>query len=84
MVYFGILPLTFSDPLDYDRINLADQLEIPELAVAIRTGSIRINNLTQASTFTVAVELTERQRAILLAGGLLNYTRKQTTLDMRN
>lgn len=76
----GILPLTFSDPVDYDRISLLDDLTIEDAAAQIRglaAGKpLTVTNRTQARSIPCILELSERQAGILLAGGLLNFTRK--------
>lgn len=77
----GILPLTFADPADYDRINLADELVIENAAEQIRQLAagqpMTVRNKTQARDIPCTLAISERQAEILLAGGLLNYTRKE-------
>ncbi len=75
----GILPLTFKDEADYDRIAQDDTLEIPDLhaqiTAAVGGRSVRVHNKTKDQTFALSLDISERQRDILLAGGLLNMTR---------
>ncbi len=71
LINAGILPLTFEDPEDYDRISQDDTLHLENLfdgRVTVRTQSGRIIHAT--GTFT------PRQQAILRAGGLLNYAKE--------
>jgi len=75
LVNFGILPLTFAREGDYDRISVGDQLEIPDVRNAIGSGEVTVRNITQGYEFTARHNLTERQVAILLEGGLLNYVK---------
>ncbi len=75
LVNFGILPLFFTDDTDYDRISAGDELAIDDLPQAVMGNTISVRNVTQQTSFTVACPLSERQRQILLAGGLLNYTK---------
>jgi len=76
LVNFGILPLRFVDSTDYEALGQGDEWEITGVRESVRRGErLRVRNLTTGRTFSVACELTERQRHILLAGGLLNYIR---------
>ncbi|WP_258359536.1 aconitate hydratase [Moorella sulfitireducens (nom. illeg.)] len=76
LVNFGILPLTFADPADYDRNADGDKLAI-DLTNGLEQDEITVTNVTRGFTFKVRHGLSPRQRAIILAGGLLNYTRQQ-------
>lgn len=77
LVNFAILPLTFADPNDYDRIEAGDSLEIEELDTAVASAdTVTVKNVTKGTTHTCNVRLAPRQRKILAAGGLLNYTRE--------
>lgn len=72
----GIVPLTFEDAADYDRIDQMDDLALPHLREELSTLSdVTVENKTKGITFKAHAELTERQRDMVLAGGLLNYTK---------
>lgn len=77
----GILPLTFSDPADYDQIDLLDELVIADAPAQIQNlttdGSLVIRNVTRQRDMIVSLPLSDRQARILLAGGLLNFTRQE-------
>lgn len=74
----GILPLVFLEESVYDRIDQMDELEIDNARKAILSGGpITVKNLTKGFDFQVEAILSQRQRDIVLAGGLLNYTREQ-------
>jgi len=76
LINFAITPATFINPADYDEIDPDDQLEAVDFATALKDAErIRIKNVTKGSEFECAFHLTERERAILLAGGKLNYTK---------
>lgn len=76
LVNAGIIPLEFKNETDYDRISLMDELTLPDIRNRIENGSeIILKNETTGETFELTSVLSERQRHILLAGGLLNYTR---------
>ena len=75
----GILPLVFKDEADYDRIDQMDDLELPDIRSAIAGNSkIIVKDLTKGIEFEAEAVLSARQREMVLAGGLLNYTREQS------
>jgi aconitate hydratase len=80
LINFGILPLTFANEADYDTINAQDKIEIRDIKAALSKSTDLVLTIS-ASGKTVAVNysLSRRQRDILLAGGMLNYTRAQAT-----
>ena len=75
LVNAGIVPMTFVDPDDYDRVDQLDELRIPDIREALSAGTATVINVTKGTEFTVKCEVSGRQRDILLAGGLLNYTK---------
>jgi len=75
LVNFGILPLVFDDEADYDRINVGDVLEVPEVRDAVHSGQVTVRNTSQGYEFTARHNLSERQIELLLEGGLLNYVK---------
>ena len=76
LINFGILPLTFKDPEEFLRIQQGDRLRITHLQIGLQEGNLlKIENVTQQRVFEVSHGLNSREREILLAGGLLNYTR---------
>jgi aconitate hydratase len=76
LINFGILPLTFADPADYDKINQGDRLQLPMVSDILATeGDLVVKNLTSGIDIPVTYSLTPRQVAIVRAGGLLNYTK---------
>ena len=79
LINFGIVPMTLKNPDDYDRISQADSLVIEGFADAVKANDeVELKNLTTGESITLTLTLTERQRAILMAGGLLNYTKENT------
>jgi aconitate hydratase len=77
LVNFAILPLTFADPADYDAIAPGDELAMDEVREAVGSAdSVKIRNVTRGTTFTCRLMLSDRQRKVILAGGLLNHTRE--------
>lgn len=76
LINFGILPLTFANPDDYDKIAQGDRLQLPMVADILSTGAdLNVKNLTKGVDIPVTYSLTMRQVHIVRAGGLLNYTR---------
>jgi aconitate hydratase len=75
LVNFGIIPLLFINSSDYDKIKQGDSFKISGLVESVKNGgNIKID--IAGSVFEMQILATERQRKILLAGGLLNYTRE--------
>ncbi len=75
LINAGILPLEFENENDYANIALGDNLAIEKVREQIEAGdTIEIHNRTKNTVITAKCVLTERQKAIILAGGLLNYT----------
>ena len=74
----GILPFVFKNEADYDTIDQMDELELPNIREAIESGkdTVILKNLTKGTEMELEPVLTERQRGLVLAGGLLNYTRE--------
>ncbi|TAK34981.1 MAG: aconitate hydratase [Chloroflexota bacterium] len=76
LVNFGILPLTFAQESDYNRIAQGDQLVLPEIRERLQSGQpILVQNVTRGYSFEVCHTLTPREIQIILAGGLLPYVR---------
>ena len=73
----GILPLTFAQESDYDRIDQGDELSLPEVRAAVAAGKdeLELRNETKQESYRVLLPLTERQRGMILSGGLINYIR---------
>jgi len=78
LINFGILPLTFSDPADWERINVNDTLVISDVRPAIEQGQgVTLFNQTQNHSIEVSFRLTDRQIEMILAGALINVVRKK-------
>ena len=78
LINFCIVPIEFSDAADYDRIDDDDELQIDDLLGAIKSGDeVRVAEKGGRYEFVGRLVLSERDRAILLSAGLLNYTRKK-------
>ena len=77
LINFGIVPLTLKNEADYDRINQGDDIYIEGFADAVRGADTAVLvDRTAGVKAELNLNLTERQRSILLAGGLLNFTKE--------
>ena len=74
LVNAGILPLTFKDPADYDALEQGDRLEISGIDAGLESGTVYLQAGERRMELCCA--FSPRQRAILRAGGLLNYTKE--------
>lgn len=76
LINFGIIPLTFSNPSDYDEINQGDAVTIPGIRAAMLSGSDTVTiKINDDATIQAELDLSERDRIILGAGSLLNWVR---------
>jgi len=79
LINAGIIPLTFIDKADYDKIEQTDELKMTDLhEKIINADELTITNVTKGFDFKVKLDLSIRQREMLKAGGLLNYTRENS------
>jgi aconitate hydratase len=77
LINFCIVPIEFAEPADYEKIKPGDELVIDNLLEAISSrDEVKITNKTGSSEFTGKLQLSDRDREILLSAGLLNYTLK--------
>jgi len=75
LINAGILPVTFENPDDYDQLSQDAKLTISNIVKGMEAGKLTVSD-ENGFAFNVVCNLTQRQRAILLAGGLLNYTKE--------
>ncbi len=75
LVNAGIIPLTFGDPADYDKIGAGDVLSFSELRAGIESGTVTVKNETTGEEYRLLCDITGRAREVLLCGGLLEYTK---------
>ena len=76
LINYGILPLTFVNAGDYDRLTQGDDVTISGIFAGLESGEFTLTDRTTGETFALACELSPRQREILRDGGLLAYTRE--------
>ena len=79
LINAGILPLTFVNEADYEKIGQGDEIEIANVRADIEAGKTQLTvvNKSTGAEIPVLCELTGRTKDIILAGGLLDYTREQ-------
>ena len=76
LINSGILPLTFENEADYDRIEQGDELEIPGIRKNVQDGTpMVLINKTKGIEIPLTTVFTDRQKKMILAGGLLNATK---------
>ena len=71
----GIVPMTFVDEADYDKINHFDELVISDIKAGLKAGVAEVVNKTAGYSFKVNVELTQKEIEVIEAGGRLNYVK---------
>ena len=78
LINAGILPLTFENEADYDKVSFGDELCLPDIREKLKTGApVELVNNTTGDHIPLKTGFSQRQIDMLLAGGLLDYTREQ-------
>ena len=79
LINSGILPLVFVDEKDYDGIDPGDRLVIEDARAQVAAGGlVTVRNETKGTAIPARLELSQRLTGVMLAGGLLNYTRARS------
>jgi aconitate hydratase len=78
LVNFGILPLVFRNQADYDLFSPGDQVSFPDIRRLVENGSSDIPLLLNGQEIVTILDVSDRQRKELLAGGTLNYVKHLT------
>ena len=73
----GILPMVFENEADYDRISLGDDLAIENAREQVNSGKVVLKNKTKNEEYPLLIEVSERQKEMLQAGGLINLMRSK-------
>lgn len=79
---FGIIPLTFKDPKDYDRVNKGTKVVFPDIRRRIERGDREIPAEVDGQTIITVLDVSERQRKHLLAGGALNFVKNDLLVEV--
>ena len=77
LINFGIIPLTFENPADYDAVNLNDPINFENIKSAIENDKPLVAK-TSAKEIKVSYSFTKRQKEIIFAGGLLNWIKQNS------
>ena len=77
LINAGIMPLTFKNPDDYDKLTQDDVLRLTNVYSGMDNGEIVMENVTNGEKYTLVCNFTDRQKAILKAGSLLKYTKEK-------
>ncbi|MBP5739167.1 MAG: aconitate hydratase, partial [Abditibacteriota bacterium] len=79
LINFGIAPLKFADPADYDKIGQGDEIEIPGIAADIKAGKSEFTLVNKANGAEVKLtcDLSGREKTVLLEGGRLNFIKNR-------
>jgi aconitate hydratase len=78
LINFGILPLTFSNEVDYEAVGANDTVEIRDIKAALAKGADLLLKTSGGKSIALKYSLSARQRDILIAGGMLNYTKARS------
>lgn len=82
LINAGIIPLTFANEGDYDKIAQGDELSLPDIRSRLKNGDeVILKNLTKNEEYKLKYDFSERQTDMLLLGGLLNFTREKSELN---
>jgi len=82
LINSGILPLTFVDEKDYENIEVGDVLKIENAVEQVkRGGRITVKNQTKGTTFEVNLDVSDRNREVLIAGGMINYVKSKNKIN---
>lgn len=76
LINAGILPLTFANAEDYDKLTEGSTLVLEGIQQGMERGEITLKDTASGAEIPLVCSLTDRQRAIVMAGGLLNYTKE--------
>ncbi|HEY7677875.1 MAG TPA: aconitate hydratase [Candidatus Methylomirabilis sp.] len=78
LINFGILPLLMDPPSGYDGVAPGDRIVIEDVKGQLGRGTaVQVRNVTKRTTIVARHDLTPRERDVLLAGGMLNWTKEQ-------
>jgi aconitate hydratase len=78
LINWGILPFELADPTDYARIAQGDWLEVADVAGQLERGSLVVaHNRRTGAAISLRANLTARERSVVLAGGVLAFTRRR-------
>jgi aconitate hydratase len=77
LINSGIIPLVFENPEDYDDIEEIDELLIEDAISQVKSRTIKLKNLTKGKEYKMILDITLRQREMIIQGGLLNLVKSK-------
>ena len=77
LINHGIVPMVFADPADYDKLELSDELSIPNFREQIKTKRVTVVDKTKGISFDAVLELSDDEVGVILEGGQLRYVQEQ-------
>ncbi len=77
LINAGILPLTFKNPADYEKLTQGDKLEISGVLEGLESGSFTLKDMTTGGEIPLVGQFTERQKTMIKDGGLLRMVAAQ-------
>jgi aconitate hydratase len=80
LINFGLLPLSFTNPKDYDRIQPGDKLELMDVAASIKAGKNIKGMINGTTEIKLYYELSDREKEIIIEGGKINYIKKNLSI----
>jgi aconitate hydratase len=83
LVNFGVLPLTFASPDDYDRLKQGTMIRIARVAEALKAGQDIKAEIAKGGTITLRHTLSKRQIDVLMEGGAINWHKRYSTSNGR-
>lgn len=82
LINSGIIPLVFSDPSDHDRIKVGHELLIENALSQIKSPEVTVKNLTTGEKYITETNFSETEKAIILAGGKINYIKQEAEHEL--
>ena len=77
LINFGIIPMTFENPDDYDIIKESDKFELPDIKKVLESGSDRADVIINGKKIGLKLELTKQDRELIITGGKLAYIKNK-------
>lgn len=77
LINHGVVPMIFADPADYDKLNLSDELYIPNFREQIKSKHVTIEDKTTGTSFDAVLELSDDEIEVILEGGQLRYVQRE-------
>jgi len=77
LINYGIVPLLFKNPSDYEALAAGKMLRINGIRTAIENSDPEVSLIVEGKYIPLLLSFSNRERAVLLAGGELNFIREK-------